>query len=175
MSYKRTNNPKGRPKTPPGEKLKSYPFKFWEIAATAASGKIPEPWIVDNPMAAVSVRQRFHVFRRLLIEVRHEHADAANNLMLHLKDNVISFSDPFGEIMAQAPELPPDATFNYEPGDGSLTVNSPKIDHGEKAVEDFLKQGRAPDVAAEAAKPCEHTWGMYNCLKCGKPRVDDAG
>lgn len=171
--YKRTGRPAGRPRIPAEQKLQSFSAIYWQIAQQAAEGRLPDPVVLDNSNAAANVRHRFHIFRRLLTEAKHPHAYPANELMLHIEQSTITFSDPFHMLGPVPPVLAPeeqgrapDVAPNVSESAAPPAPATPLADHGEKVVEDWLKGKPKQETA------CEHEWGLYNCSKCGLPRPD---
>lgn len=157
---------------PTSKNIENYPEWMFRIVNEFKSGakQIEVPLVSRGQ--AIHYRQKFYAFRGLLEEPTLR--AVANKLVVQLTGEggtTLRFSDMDStapkilithRISPDIPEhLPKGATFNFEPGDGSIEVHEPH-----DATEDVITK-----LYTVPKAPCEHEPDTTNtfCLKCKEP------
>ena len=118
-------------------KLDTFPTVMWDVLAAAIAGK---EYVIDLPANnfAVSMRHRFHSFRKALIAEKFPNADALTNMMTTIREEDGRFKLVF-VCLAEALQGAKDDV--VVPGLPAAPAHQLVRDEAEEAVLRFMQQG----------------------------------
>lgn len=155
---------------PTSKDIGTYPSWFFNVLEKFVMYKGRVTYDCGTRGNAIRTRQLFYSFRQLL---QGDMRGTANALVVKINGCLVEFehvdtNEPklvSEERSGLPPQLPQGATFNFEPGDGSINVNTPH----DPAEEMFAKLYNIKTNEEKARCAHEEDATGVMCVKCRTP------